>query len=563
MSNLLIFNGSTLSKNSIWVIFFLFCTSIALQSQSNGEVAFAFVQNKSGNTKNYRSKALISIDNPKYQTANTVYQALVHARGDMRLPAPDFVMSKNDNYVAWMDASRVLIGLEEKSYDVCMGFGADSLNALAALLAHEITHYYEKHDWTRHFITEQNGSDLGKKLLNIEEGIKHEAQADYLGGFLAVSSGFPIAGLMPRLLDSLYASYHLPDTLAGYPSLKERKTMSESTQSKLNELEYAFKMANYLTILGYYEAAEKYQHFLLTEFQSREIYNNAGVLAVVSALSGQDNGAGSFYFPMEIDPVSRLSSNKKGMRLKNSALLQKAADYFLKAKELDPTYAPAYLNLACVYALTEQMDDAHYFLKKAEKLGKKQNDQQTKSDILVVQGILSCMEHDTIVALKLFGKAHAQGNELGALNAEKLLNTAKKPVLSPKNAPKSEIEKMDSVSLDRFLVDLNVGQVLDIEKGKSTLGIKKLTNSMIFVHLSDEEQQTVLVQISNEKSTEKTHLGVGRGTKQKEVLSTYNSPSKTIQTNNGQYWVYFSEQIGFQFDENNEVMSWFVFRNLK
>jgi tetratricopeptide (TPR) repeat protein len=544
---------------SIWVIFFFLCTIFSLKSQSNGEAAFAFVQNKT-NTKNARTKAMLTDDNPKYLTALSVYNTLIHARGDLRLPAPAFVMSKNENYVAWMDATKVLIGLEEKSFDVCMGFGADSLNALAALLAHEITHYYEKHDWTQHFITEQNGSDLGKKLLGIKEGIKHEAQADYLGGFLAISSGFPISDLMPRLLDSLYSSYHLPDTLLGYPSLKERKAMSEATQSKLKELQYAFEISNFLAILGCYEAAATYQHFLLNEFQSREIYNNAGVLSVISALESQDNDLSSYYFPLEIDPVSRLSSNKKGNQLQNNSLLQKATDYFLKAKELDPNYATANLNLACVYALQEQMDEAHYFIKKAEKLSKKQNDQATKSNILVVRGIISCIEKDTLAALKFFEKARNQGNELAILNEEKLLNSAKKPTFPAKNTSNKNIEKIDSVSLDRFLIELNVAQVLDIEKGKTTLGIKKLNNSMIFVHLSEEEQQTVVIQTTHEKSAEKTQLGVGFGTKQKEILATYQEPSKKIQTNNGQYWVYFSAQIGFQFDENNEVINWFTFR---
>jgi tetratricopeptide (TPR) repeat protein len=561
MSDTLFISQSTLSKQLIWVAFFLFHATFSLQSQETGDFAFAFVQNTSAKSnKNYRSNALLSEENHKYQTAYRVYTSLVRARGDVRMQAPEFVMSKNENFVAWMDASKVLIGLEEKSYNVCMGFGADSLNALAALLSHEITHYYEKHDWTRHFSVESKDSALGKKLQGIEEGIKHEAQADYLGGFLAVSSGFPIVGLMPRLLDSLYLAYDLPDTLVGYPSLAERKAMSENTQIKLNNLQNAFEMGNYLTILGCYDAAETYQHFLLKEFQSREIYNNAGVLSVLSVLQTKDGNTSNYFFPFELDPVSRLNSNKKGMPLKNAVLLQKAADYFLKAKELDPNYAPAYLNLSCVYALTEQYDDAHYFLKKAEKLSKKQGDKKLQSDILVAKGILTCIDGDTSVALVLFEQAASMGNESGKLNAAKFRNQAISKYQQFKNQTITNIEKLDSVSLDRFLLDLNVAQAIDIQKGKTTLGIKPMPNSKILVNMSESEQQTVLLQVLNEKSDAKTHQNIGRGTKQSEVFTIYQNPSKRIETNTGQYWIYFSEQIGFEFDENLEVLTWFTFR---
>jgi tetratricopeptide (TPR) repeat protein len=348
--------------------------------------------------------------------------------------------------------------------------------------------------------------------------------------------------------------------LMGYPSLAERKAMSENTQSKLNNLQYAFEMSNYLTILGCYEAAETYQHFLLKEFQSREIYNNAGVLSVISSLNARDGNATDYYFPFELDPISRLANNKKAMPLKTAALLQKAADYFIKAKELDPNYAPAYLNLASVYTLTSQYDDAHYFLKKAEILSKKQDNKKMQSDILVVKGILSCLEGDTLAALDLFKNAYMIGNQCGLLNLAKLNNKIENIYQSPKNQAITNIEKIDSVSLDVLLLDINVAQVIDIEKGKATLGIKTLPNSKILVNMSESEQQTVLLQVINEKSDTKTHQNIGIGTKQADILAAYQNPSKRIETNAGQYWIYFSEQIGFQFDENFKVLTWFTFR---
>src|SRR5690349_3723993 len=126
-------------RTTIAILYLLF-----MVQKSSGQV-FAFIQQEAGSNNNGQVTAW------KYTVANKVFGELLRARGDFRMQAPTLVMNKRERYVAWMDPDQVQIGLEEKAYDICATFGKDSLNALAALLAHELTHYYEKHDWSRHF----------------------------------------------------------------------------------------------------------------------------------------------------------------------------------------------------------------------------------------------------------------------------------------------------------------------------------------------------------------------------------------------------------------------------
>ena len=88
---------------------------------------------------------------PKYERALRIYTALVEARGDRRYPLPTLVMQNVEYQVACIDYSELEIILEEKAYDVCDAFGAQGDAALATLLGHELSHYYEKHAWRRNF----------------------------------------------------------------------------------------------------------------------------------------------------------------------------------------------------------------------------------------------------------------------------------------------------------------------------------------------------------------------------------------------------------------------------
>ena len=177
----------------ILVIFFC-CLYPWLGGACNEEDGiFAYVQNRNGKGPASNVAAY------KLSVTSSVFRKLLEARGDFRMPPPELVMNDGQLYVAWMNSKKEQVGLEEKAYDLCATFGADSLNALAALLAHELTHYYEKHDWTRHFSRANANTEAGAQLAKLEEGLKLEVQSDYLGGFLALSAVDRRLGLRARI----------------------------------------------------------------------------------------------------------------------------------------------------------------------------------------------------------------------------------------------------------------------------------------------------------------------------------------------------------------------------
>ena len=103
-------------------------TATAAADQADGDGRFAYVRIKEGRITGD------ALPRYKYETALRVYNKLVDARG-INLEEPAFVMTPHREYVAWMDAGKLEIGLEEKAYDICATF-EDSLSAIAALLGH-------------------------------------------------------------------------------------------------------------------------------------------------------------------------------------------------------------------------------------------------------------------------------------------------------------------------------------------------------------------------------------------------------------------------------------------
>ncbi|MBK6949034.1 MAG: hypothetical protein IPH16_14130 [Haliscomenobacter sp.] len=142
-------------------------------------------------------------DSSGYRKALNVYNKLVQARGDFRFPVPAFLMTREENRVAGINYDQLEIVLEEKAYKVCATYGAQSDAAMAFLLGHELTHYYEKHAWRRGFAADYRDLPIGLKLDSLLDGAANETEADYLGGFLAYSAGY---GLFDKGADLMQSS---------------------------------------------------------------------------------------------------------------------------------------------------------------------------------------------------------------------------------------------------------------------------------------------------------------------------------------------------------------------
>lgn len=533
----------TYKKHLIFVFALLLSTGAAGQ-----EHAFAFALNEAGRA------SLKPAAQYKYDIAKKVFDDLLLARGDLRQQPPALIMTDGSQFIAWMDPDAVHIGIEELAYDVCRSFGADSLNALAVLMAHELTHYYEKHDWSRNFAHGNKGLAAAEHVHNLDEGLKQEIQADHIGGFLAFSAGYNSYNLMPELLPALYKAYGLPEELRGYPSLPERIQLSLNAMKQLRELQTVFETAGFLVMLGRYESAATYYQRILEDYQSREVYNNAGVNYALAALSYFSKSEMPYVLPLELDQNSRLHNLKTAQAERvrqRQALLGRAQQQFDRVLSLDPNYALGYLNKASVHALAGEWEDAEFWCRK----GKRLNDEAHTADFIMLEGIIAAMQADKDKAQQLFEVAKAAGSSLAGLNLQ-IDQEARRETSGYEPGPSQEV--IDGTSLATFMAAPSVDKEVPLLKNSKAVlcGAKVLPHSRIWLHYAKDGKEYAVVHWCDEDSTAKSQKGIYSGSAAEEVTAAYGAPQRIVAHPEGAVWVYATHSLLFLIDSADTVKSW-------
>jgi tetratricopeptide (TPR) repeat protein len=513
------------------------------------EYAFAYVKKENGR------KPSGNVASGKYAIAKQVYDILVTARGELRMPTPEFKMTNGEQFVAWMDPENTVIGLEEKAFDACMMMGADSLNALAALLSHELTHYYEKHDWRRHFVQQNMALELSEKISTQDEGLEQETQADNLGGFLALGAGYNVYDISARLLPLIYKSYTLADSLGGYPSLAQRVAISHTAAEHLKGLQAVYETAQYLSLLEDFETAAAYYRFVLQDYPGREIINNAGVNEALEALQLFSAKEMPYVLPLEPDPNSRLYS-LKGLEQdriqKRTRLLKAAIQDFDKAIQLDPDYAPAFLNKACCFALLNAFEDASYWLSKYSALAG-----ANAGSALVLKGIIAALQQDTEKAKSVLEEARQQGNGLAEFNLRVINQEASVP---PEKKGSAELEKINDIYLDDYLETLELDKQVK-PTATTNCGVKEFKKSKMLVHCTDDiSPKYTVIQVCGKGCDSSTQKGIKVGSRAEAVEQTYGKPIHQVAWKGGYAWTYPHLNLLFEFDNAGNLTVWGCYR---
>jgi tetratricopeptide (TPR) repeat protein len=534
------------------------------------EGVFAYATNKSGALSSYKLKE--SKYSYKFYTTKKVLDDLILAKGVKSMARPTLIMNNAERRVAWAKPSEAIIGLEEKAYDICASFGPDSLNALAALLSHELTHYYEKHDWKNRFIRDFGGNNNNGNAQ--AEKLDIETQADFLGGFLSFMAGYNTLGMMPRFLESVYHEYGFPDDITGYPSLDERKAMANKSLDKLRDLIDVFETANYLIAIKDYESAKTYyDHILVKEkYQSREIYNNMGVTAFMAALDYFSMGELKYFYPVELDVNSRLIGLRGSGTLGQSereeirkSLIDDAIEGFKTALTLDNEYMPALLNIGCAYALSDNFFDAEYHAQKALRMAEKQGNDKVIADAHVLLGIIEAKQQNTAQAQEWFGQAIDAKNSLGSLNLL-VLQGEDLPSAALPGRSFSAPEKIDDISLDQMVNQLYQGSLnpqkqIEINK-KTLLAINEYSSSNLLINFMPFDDAYSFFHYTTKDYSGKTNLGIGIGDKKEKLVGAdaYGTPQRIIAVTDGEFLVYFSRNIIFKIDGQDRVKGWAIYR---
>ncbi len=538
--------------NIYWIILCFFICKFNTQSQSRSIGTMGMVSNPRP------SRTSQKIDSSQYLKALNIYNRLVNARGDYRYPAPRFIMTGSDTYVAFMDYKTQEISIESKAYKVCSKFGVQESAALAFLLGHELTHYYEKHAWKKGFASEFKDLAIGLKIDSLQEDISNETQADYLGGFLAYSAGFGIFDKGPELIKELYKEYNLPEKLKKYPSLSDRQKMGQRMADRLKELIQVFDLANLLIITGNYSEALPYFKFILNKYQSRELYNNLGVCFLLNSMEYFTESELKFRYPIQLDLESPARAGFANLR---DTLIKQAILFFESAIHLDPNYGAAYLNKACALALLGDSDRAEFYASvEAKAIADSNLDSMLMTKIDVLLGILEEKKGNIESAKKLFENAFKQGNALAEINLKILNKDAQAPKVEKRQTGLVKKEKLDNQDLselidnDRFV---NKKKVFIEDQLICNYIENQGPNSFLLI-AQNERTATYYYFHGVKKNTKEVTVGkIKQGSSRAEVLNYYGKPNRILETPIGPIFAYNS--IIFMFDSEDKVDRWYIY----
>ena len=302
----------------------------------------------------------------------SVFNKLVTAYGSPK-SAPELVFMKSapkPTIPALYANKKVMIDLQ--LYRLCQTFGKDSLNALSVVISHELAHYYYEHDFCSDFAFAIRHKSVqfssGLKLINKNQKVIYETQADDKGLFYAAIAGYNPFEIQPKILDAIYKFYQLKEVNEGYPSKTERKAIAQNALVKSQKLYTTFQDALIAKEKKEYDKAVALFETVNQDFPSRENYNNIGVIKTLKALDlklsslEENKFPNRFLYPLETDNKSRLErDNTRSTGNDNgtiTTLLKSAQKDFEKAISLDPNYTKAYINLACVFDLLDNPEAA-------------------------------------------------------------------------------------------------------------------------------------------------------------------------------------------------------------
>lgn len=307
--------------------------------------------------------------------------------------------------------------------DLTRKFGADSSNARAHVLSHELAHLFLNHGFASLIGTGFASIEINKELKKAKQDIADktdELEADQWAFFYAYTSGFKTNSVAPKLLDSIYKYYNLNDKLLSkYPSLVERKKYAIDASAKMKTMCEAFDFANLAMIHGDYNMAIDIYNAIVQEgFKSREIVSNLGTSYLLKAMELMDSTETNFILPLQIDMNTRLlQENVRGITNSDeiTELLIRSVELYKQAITIDPEYGIAYLNLSMAYWLQKEIKDSEYYLEKA----KNKNASNYQSKIQVFEAIILChsdskqKQEDGVLILK---KLADEGNILAKAN---------------------------------------------------------------------------------------------------------------------------------------------------
>ncbi len=513
----------------------------------------------------------------KEAVTKTVYRNIVRSIGDGR-QAPILIFAFNkttqENYTTYYSPKRKTIIVGEGIYNIAVSFGADSLDALAFVIGHELSHYYKDHGWGMSFGAAPEDFTIAKEIydsdLTMDRKKIMEAEADYFGCLYGYLAGYNTLKVGGKFISAFY-DIGVSEVTPGYPSKEDRIKIVGEVNEKLAQLIPIYETANMLSLVGNYEESARCFEHVATFFPSREIYNNAGVNKVVHAFSLFKKEEYDYFYPFGLDEGSRLNQGgaKGGEIILREELLKEAITHFEKATQLDKNYIPAYINTALSYDLIGEKEMALAMASKAVRMAEEKGDTALMANALIAKGIVQA-HLDNEKAAKLSFNGAMIGNERIAKLNLSVLKKGKpfQDLMSKKESAEILSKGLESINeVDPSLMEVLLEDAQMISLKSQTKERRKMKvysynkdgiKALHVKHFTKPINEQSFIFTDNEYGGS-TARGIKQNDQMDEVIKAYGIPAKITSGIKGNYFVYKQTRIIFRTNEHDRVSDWILY----
>jgi len=508
-------------------------------------------------SKLFGQEDALPIQHIAYRQCNKIYEELKRAIGDQRTILPKLLILNREKRVAAYREMDNNIIIEKKAYDICQRMGKYSESALAFLIGHELTHFYQQTDWKRnsgitHFLLKH---EQQKKYLSEDE------EADSYSAFVAYLAGYETLDIIPNLLEQIYEGYGLKDNLDGYLSLEERKKVVKIIQRKVRKFIQLYETANYYIAIGWNLQAYNCYAQLLKYVRTKEMYHNIGIVSLAAAIEQPKEEEYTFLYPIDVD-LTNVFQRPFSVQGSRNKLLRDAEKNFKKALNLDKEYCSVYLNLACVYDLQGDVTNALTTLNTASNLSPTS---LQRAKMAIIKGIVYAHRNQIKTASQYFDAANKHYQNLPIW----YLSNTNKRILSSEKREREQYDvliedQMDAINFrnERLrtasAIVLGNSEFLTLEVDLFTKKRSYLSKFYLKNQTNSNEAYFFLQRTKNQSL--ETNQGIKVGDTLSMVQKNYKGIYfQVVHHHKGFFLIYPSKGLIFQIDIHNRVREWAIF----
>ena len=485
------------------------------------------------------------------QQVYQVYEQLKAAIGDKSREWPTLKIQVDGRQVLAYYRSKNLIVIDQKTIDICHTLGARETDALAFLLGHELTHFYQHLHW-------QKAGFAGGFLADrhaFEEHKGEEKEADLYGAFIAHVANYKPTKVVPDLIEAIYKGYNLNAQIKNYPSLSERKTIAKDVCKKVDELIHIFESANYFMAMGEYaSAASSYAH-VLQFVKYKELYNNLGTALIAKAIQIPVGKEIIFQYPLEIDQEIPL---RDGVEMSRKTVLAQAILHLQTALQMDAKAYNTQLNLVSAYLLAKDYPKANDLIKQLEMLTPTAKE---KARIYLLKGIATAQQGNKKEGKLYFEQALQLSQEenirlIANFNLNAIKGLFKKRERASPTSPAAQIQGIDLTYQNDF--PYKEIYLQDVFSPTSKVIELHYLPQTLLCQIQSEEESFALLRTTATKERTANNLGIG-STVQQIRAAFPKSKGKVLANSQGYFLTYPSHKLIFRMTANGRVVEWGTF----